>query len=241
MATAVGDSSSRVKLRSILAAQKAGAEARLQPQPSVRVRHDVDGWEFGERGREADVGAARTARRVEAENARPAHNASSVIDPWPAHKEVRGVLSLRLRPDQTEGLAALCSIKHDLFTICVESRKGSGFGHCNHLEGLELAKIEITKLVLILRPEQKDGFSVGYEGHQEVEIFCQARDNTARNKWVSVFRRLGVLVCAHLGESHRTPSRPQDECNRVVVYPRKALVRSGPMVHTTTLNRSGTW
>ena len=153
---------------------------------------------------------------------------------------MRGVLTLRLCPDQTDGLVALCSVKHDVFTIRVESRHGSGLGP-DHCQGLESAKIEIANLVLTLRPEQKDGFSIGHALQQDVEIYCQARDNNARNKWVSVFRRLGVLVCAHLGESHRTPSRPQDECNRVVVYPRKALVRSGPMVHTTTLNRSGTW
>ena len=204
------------------------------------MRHDVDGLECNRPARERDVAAARTARRVQAENARPAANASivqTVLNPWPAEKEVRGVLTLRLRPDQTEGLAALCYIKHDVFTMCVESRQGSGFGP---IQGLELAKIHIAKLVLILRPGQKDGFSVGYEGHHEVDIYCQARDNLARNKWISVFRRLGVLVCAHLGESHDdTPSR-KDESSPVVVYPRKAVVRSGPMVDTTRLHRSGT-
>ena len=102
------------------AAQQASADA-MQQQPLVRV----DDW------------------NREGKQAQPAKKPSTVLNPWPADTEVRGVLTLRLCPDQTDGLVALCSVKHDVFTIRVESRHGSGLGP-DHCQGLESAKIEIA-------------------------------------------------------------------------------------------------
>lgn len=164
------------------AVQNAGVDARLVLQPAERQRHDVDTLLYFD-GTAKDCEAGH-----ENEQAWPAEkNISTVhsLRPWPVDKEVQSFLTLRLHPDQADGLSALCSIKHDVFTMCVESRKGSGVG-CN-CQALELAKIEITKLVLTLLPEHKAGFIVGYEGHEDVEVHCQARDRAVRNMWISVF------------------------------------------------------
>ena len=42
---------------------------------------------------------------------------------WPAYREVRGFLTLRLHPDDREGIAAMCSIRNNVVSMRV-SRRG---------------------------------------------------------------------------------------------------------------------
>jgi hypothetical protein len=42
---------------------------------------------------------------------------------WPAHREVRGFLTLRLHPDDREGIEAMCSIRNNVVSMRV-SRRG---------------------------------------------------------------------------------------------------------------------
>ena len=109
---------------------------------------------------------------------------------WPAHCEVRGFLHLRSSLDQDQSLKALCIITKDgRLSIQVEANTGAGIQSDSFLVVISIRHIEVT-----LRPEMCDMFIFSSTILQNDYVFCNTEDQVARNKWVAVFRRLGVRI-----------------------------------------------
>ena len=72
-------------------------------------------------------------------------------------------------------------------TIAVESTKGEGFI-------VDIAKVATHELIVTLYPGCLDMFRLATDGG--VQVYCFALDQEKRNKWVAVFRRMGIVVRA---------------------------------------------
>jgi len=107
---------------------------------------------------------------------------------WPPHREARGFMSLRLDPASSRSAEALVSVLHNALTIYIQSSPGGAFD-------TTMASIPVDHLVVTLRPGQFELLVLSCLTDDAGEIFCFCSDQTARNKWVYVFRRVaGVQV-----------------------------------------------
>jgi len=79
-------------------------------------------------------------------------------------------------------------------TIRVESPDGKGFV-------AEMAKAATSEIVVTLFPGCFDMFCM-MTVHEGIEIYCFAEDQVKRNKWVAVFRRMGIVVHAAKNSPH---------------------------------------
>jgi hypothetical protein len=108
--------------------------------------------------------------------------------PWPEHRIARGYLTVRTTPSKRSGgVTTWCNIEHSLMTIAVESTKGEGFI-------VDIAKVATHELIVTLYPGCLDMFRLATDGG--VQVYCFALDQEKRNKWVAVFRRMGIVVRA---------------------------------------------
>ena len=119
------------------------------------------------------------------------------IHSWPPHREARGFVSLRLDPASASRVEALVSVHHNVLTIHVQSSPGTF--------DKKLASIPVEHLVVTLRPGQFDSFILSCLTAASGEIFCCCKDQTARNKWVYVLRRVAGV---HVRPLHRRALRP---------------------------------
>lgn len=108
---------------------------------------------------------------------------------WPPCQEARGLVSLRVHPNREIGsVEAMCRLKNKMLTIYTKSLPGSAFDTCS-------CSIPVHRLVLTLHPGQFTTLNLSCDT-TDTGIFCSCKDQTARNKWVYVLRRVeGVLVC----------------------------------------------
>jgi len=110
---------------------------------------------------------------------------------WPADLDVRGLLELRLNRDtQDEGTPGLVIIRRRVLTIRVEVHAGIGFEDLP--DGKVAATIPVKELLVTLWRGQTDLLGLAHNG---TEVYCYAKDQTARNKWVAVLRRMQVPIC----------------------------------------------
>jgi len=111
---------------------------------------------------------------------------------WPPHQEAWGIVSLRLGLTSDRSVDALVSVYRNTLTIHIQSLPGGAFDK-------RMASIPVEHLVVALRPCQFKLMALSCLTDDDVEeIFCFCKDQTARNKWVYVFRRInGVRVVAH--------------------------------------------
>jgi len=107
---------------------------------------------------------------------------------WPPHRETHGLMSIRKELDSTKSVDALVSVHRNTLTIHIQSSPGGAFD-------MEMASIPMQHLVVTLQPGQFNLLVLSCLTDDEGEIFCCCKDQTARNKWVYVFRRVaGVKV-----------------------------------------------
>jgi len=127
---------------------------------------------------------ARTPLAAVREAARP-------VASGPRRARPGGLLELRLNRDtQDEGTPGLVIIECRVLTIRVEAHAGVGFG--DSPDGKVSATIPVKELLVTLWRGQTDLLVLA---HNSTEVHCYAKDQTARNKWVAVLRRMQVPIC----------------------------------------------
>ena len=73
-------------------------------------------------------------------------------------------------------------IQHSKLTMTVTSSKES------------VGEVEVNQLIVTVFPGCFDMFRLEVIGVDSGKINCFAADQTARNKWLAVFRRMGVAI-----------------------------------------------
>ncbi len=103
---------------------------------------------------------------------------------WPADREVRGRLTLRASADHSNAMRAVFSIRHGVLSIRLARST------------VVVAAVPVQELAVGLRSGRTDMFTVAtlHEDRLYDEIYCFAEDRIKHNKWIVVFRRMGVPV-----------------------------------------------
>jgi hypothetical protein len=127
-----------------------------------------------------------TARLHEEEHTAAECQAPACLDvqEWPAHRRVRGSLTLKASVDHSNAERAVCSISGGVLSMSIASRKAV------------VAQVPVEELAVGLQTGHTQMFTVAtlHENRMHDEIYCFADDNVRRNQWISVFRRMGVPV-----------------------------------------------
>lgn len=105
----------------------------------------------------------------------------------PPHCALGHVVLLASQSDSS--MDALLSLEHEVLTVfrVVESSTGAGVA-------IKEAEIPTHKLVITLYPGRFDMFSFSISAFA-IDIICSCKDQSARNKWIAIFRRQeGVVI-----------------------------------------------
>jgi hypothetical protein len=137
----------------------------------------------------------------------PCENAQTTPKSAGALFAARGMLTLGMHADQPSGATALCIVKNK-FLMLVLKTAPKALSEETESENNEkvLARIPISNLEVTLSPGKTNLFQVNTKGHND-GVFCFAKDQTDRNKWIAVFRRMQVAVFADL-DGHRQCLQP---------------------------------
>ena len=103
---------------------------------------------------------------------------------WPVDREVRGRLTLRASADHSNAMRAVFSIRHGVLSIRLARST------------VVVAAVPVQELAVGLRRGRTNMFTVAtlHKDTMYDEIYCFAEDRIKRNKWIVVFRRMGVPV-----------------------------------------------
>ena len=129
--------------------------------------------------------------------ARPARTQAQVPPlsetPGPADRIVTGPLELRLSATatrrRTSHRPATCTIQHGVMTFHRAEQSGA--------ETALLAAVPVSDIVATIVPDQTRKFSIcNPEDNDSSQVWCCAKDQVNRDKWLAVLHRLGVdLYC----------------------------------------------
>jgi hypothetical protein len=111
---------------------------------------------------------------------------------WPEHREARGFLSLsHIAIEERGSRTALFSIHRRTLTVSMEARTGAR-------EGVDMivAQASVDQLVITVFQGRFDMFRLCLKGEESENIYCFATDQTARNKWIAIFRRMSITIQA---------------------------------------------
>ena len=114
---------------------------------------------------------------------------------WPAAKEARGRFTLRATADpsdwKSEGTHAVCRIREGVLTLGVKKRAAAG----DTTEQV-VAEVPLEALGVGLRRGRPNMLTLAtvYENKWFDEIYCFCDDSARRDRWISVFRRMGVAI-----------------------------------------------
>ena len=127
-----------------------------------------------------------TARLREKEHAAAVRRAPACRDAqeWPAHRRVRGRLTLKASVDHSNAVRAVCSISGGVLSISIASSKAV------------VAQVPVEELAVGLQTGNTQMFTVAtlHKNRMHDEIYCFADGKVKRNQWIAVFRRMGVPV-----------------------------------------------
>ena len=111
--------------------------------------------------------------------------------PWPAEREVFGPLELRgsARRRSRQDTEIMCKIQHGVMS----------FGRS---DGAMLAEVSVSKVIVTIVPDQTRKFSIcsGIEHIRRTQVWCCAKDQVNRNKWLAILHRLGVDLYCEYGD-----------------------------------------
>ena len=116
-------------------------------------------------------------------------NAWPACKEWPANREVRGEMTLKSSVSHRRTMRAVCSVRNGVLKI-----RSAG----NTAVEVE---VPVGELAVGLRRESVEMFTVAtlpkhknrmYDDHDE--IYCFVDNQVKRNKWIAVFRRMGVPI-----------------------------------------------
>jgi len=110
---------------------------------------------------------------------------------WPAHREARGKLALKGSPGARRPVHAECTVQHGVLTLSVAKRNASGESSSS-----VVAEVPVKDLAVGLQRAQTSMITLAtlYEGKVYDEIYCFADNQSERNQWIAVFRRMGVPI-----------------------------------------------
>ena len=119
--------------------------------------------------------------------------------PWPADRLVRGPLELRGSARRSSSLdrQVMCTIQHGKMTFHSTMHPDAEMA-----EMAVLAEVPVSGLDVTIVPDQPRKFSIcsGPEHIDRTQVWCCAKDQEYRNKWLAVLHRLGVdLYCEYGG------------------------------------------
>ena len=102
----------------------------------------------------------------------------------PAYQEVRGRLTLKASDDHCKAVRTVCSIRHGVLTVSIESSKAV------------VAEVPVDELAVGLSRWRTDMFTIAtlHNNRMYDEIYCFVDDQVKRNKWIAVFRRMDIPV-----------------------------------------------
>ena len=111
--------------------------------------------------------------------------------PWPAEREVFGPLELRgsARRRSRQDTEIMCKIQHGVMTF-------------SRSDGALLAEVSVSNVIATIVPDQTRKFSIcsGIEHIRRTQVWCCAKDQVNRNKWLAILHRLGVDLYCEYGD-----------------------------------------
>ena len=91
------------------------------------------------------------------------------------------------------GRKVACTIQHGTMTFYDDSVIADA-----DADSVALAQEQVASMIVTVHPAQTRKFSIccGVERKDSTQVWCQAKDQVNRNKWLAVLHRLGVdLYC----------------------------------------------
>ena len=137
----------------------------------------------------ADERAERAAKRAAVERELPAWRS---VREFPAHREAFGRLTLRASDDpQAKGVRAVCRVRDGALTLGLEQRAAS-------VEWTEkvVAEVPLEALAVGMRRGRANMLTIAtiHESNLFDEIYCVCDDPARRNRWIAIFRGMGVAI-----------------------------------------------
>ena len=120
-------------------------------------------------------------------------NSPHAATPWPADRLVCGTLRISAKRKPRRGRKVACTIQHGTMTFYDDS----GTAHAD-ADPVALAQEQVASMIVTVHPAQTRKFSIccGVERKDSTQVWCRAKDQVNRNKWLAVLHRLGVdLYC----------------------------------------------
>ena len=117
---------------------------------------------------------------------------------WPAHKKAHGEFMLKGSPDAESAVRVLCSVLHGVLTLTDIKR------HSRCRESRVLAQVPLHDLAVGLQRGRSSMLTLAtmYGEKMFDEIYCFADDPSKRNRWVAIFRRMGVPIFDLSADGH---------------------------------------
>jgi len=117
---------------------------------------------------------------------------------WPAHKKAHGEFMLKGSPDAESAVRVLCSVLHGVLTLTDIKR------HSRCRESRVLAQVPLHDLAVGLRRGRSSMLTLATVHGEKMfdEIYCFADDPVKRNRWVAIFRRMGVPIFDLSADGH---------------------------------------
>ena len=115
---------------------------------------------------------------------------------WPAHKKAHGEFMLKGSPDAESAVRVVCSVLHGVLTLTdINSRSR---------ESRVLAQVPLHDLAVGLQRGRSSMLTLAtvYGEKMFDEIYCFADDPVKRNRWVAIFRRMGVPIFDLSADGH---------------------------------------
>ena len=90
-------------------------------------------------------------------------------------------------------MLALCSVVDGLLSFRVEENPGAGFY-------VLMAEVAVANMVVKVQAGKYTSFSIDSSHLRADTVYCVADSEEKRNKWLAVFRRMGVPLWADYGD-----------------------------------------
>lgn len=118
------------------------------------------------------------------------------VTAWPAHREVRGELTLRGSANHPRGVRAVCSVQHCVLTLSCATSSSQRASARGESSVTVVAEVPVKDLAVGMQRGRVDMFTLAtLHGNRMYDhVFCFADDQVKRNMWIAVFRRMGVSI-----------------------------------------------
>ena len=114
------------------------------------------------------------------------------VQEWPDHREAFGRMTLRASGDpRAGGTRAVCRIRDGVLTIGIKQKAAAG----DTTEEVA-AEVPLEVLAVGLQRGRTNMLTLAtvYKNEMFDEIYCFCNDATRRNRWIAVFRQMGVAI-----------------------------------------------